>query len=89
MKVGEVECTKEEGDPAFEIKDRGFTGRAFYLLEPKGEALIEIERNGVILRRFLFPAYKIWNIEAHFGDIVDGELRNSTSGYEAAASTGI
>lgn len=69
--------------------DRGFHVRASYLTEKhKGDALIEIFRDGKPLRSFLFPAYKIYNIAAHFSEIVDGELENSGAGYGAAASTG-
>ena len=76
---------------AFESKepDRGYTVKGSYLIEPKGEALIEIFKDGVILRKFLFPAYKIWNIAAHFSDIVDGEIENNASGYHMAASDGL
>lgn len=76
---------------AFESKrpDRGYTVRARYLKHPKGDALIEIFRDGNPLRAFLFPAYKVWNIAAHFTDIVDGEIENSPRGYEMAAWDGI
>lgn len=70
--------------------DRGYHVRASYLTEKhKGDALIEIFKDGKLLRSFLFPAYKIYNIVAHFSEIVDGELENSGDGYAAAASTGI
>jgi hypothetical protein len=76
---------------AFESEkpDRGYTVKASYLKPPNsGDALVEIFKDGAKLRDFLFPAYKIWNIAAHFSDIVDGEIENNTSGYEMAASTG-
>lgn len=70
--------------------ERGYTVKASYLKEPhKGDALIEIFKDGQPLRSFLFPAYKIWNIAAHFGDIVDGEIAESSKGYEMAAWGGI
>jgi len=70
--------------------DRGYSVRASYLTEKhNGDALIEIFKDGQPLRQFLFPAYKIYNIAAHFSDIVDGELENSGSGYSMAASTGL
>lgn len=73
-----------------EQPDRGYHVRASYLKAPNnGDALIEIFKDGQLLRHFLFPAYKIYNIVAHFSDIVDGELENSGSGYSMAASTGI
>ena len=77
---------------AFESKepDRGYTVRAYYLKEPDaGDALVEIFKDGHRLRSFMFPAYKVWNIAAHFHDIVDGEIENSASGYEMAAWNGI
>ena len=70
--------------------DRGYTVRASYLQPPHaGDALIEIFKDGQPLRCFLFPAYKIWNIAAHFSDIVDGEIEGNASGYERAAWNGI
>ena len=76
---------------AFETHpDRGYTARASYLEKPdSGNALIEIFKDGKPLRQFLFPAYKIWNISAHFPDIVDGEIAESSRGYEMAAWDGI
>ena len=70
--------------------DRGYTVRASYLKSPHGgDALIQIFKDGQQIRSFLFPAYKIWNIAAHFSDIVDGEIKKSTEGYEMAAWDGI
>lgn len=76
---------------AFETKpDRGYVARASYLKEPSaGDALIEIVKDGELVRSFLFPAYKIWNIAAHLSDIVDGEIENHDGGYRAAAWNGI
>lgn len=77
---------------AFESKepDRGYTVRAHYLKEPHdGKALVEIFKDGQPVRQFTFPAYKVWNIAAHFQDIVNGEIENDTSGYAMAASDGL
>lgn len=68
--------------------DRGYTCRAWYL-EGKPDALVEILKAGEVVRSFLFPAYKIYNIQAHFSDIVDSELANNDLGYRQAAWTGI
>jgi hypothetical protein len=69
---------------------RGYTVRASYLKEPdNGDALIEIFKDGVPIRQFRFPAYKIYNIQAHFGDIVDGEIEQNMHGYEMAAWNGL
>ena len=70
--------------------DRGYTVRASYLKEPHaGDALVEILKDGQPLRQFTFPAYTIWNIAAHFKDIVDGEIEKSANGYAMAASDGL
>lgn len=77
---------------AFESKepDRGYTVRASYLKAPNdSDALVEIFKDGHPLRKFTFPAYKIWNIAAHFRDIVDGEIEQSASGYKMASWDGI
>jgi hypothetical protein len=54
---------------AFDAEHRGFRFVATYLHEPKGDALIEISRDGEMLKSILWPAYKIWNIAAHADDI--------------------
>lgn len=77
---------------AFESRapDRGYTVRASYLKAPNGgDALIEIFLEGKPVRSFAFPAYKLWNIAAHFSDIVDGEIANNPNGYLIAASDGL
>ncbi len=85
---------KEKNTPEFDIDDRGFNVKAWYLentADSKGDALIVIKYGDAIVRKFIFPAYKIWNIAAHFRDIVDGELsKDDTSrGYAIAASDGL
>ena len=85
---------KEIEKPQFNITDRGFNVKAWYLENTetsKGDALIEIKYTDVLIRQFLFPSYKIWNIAAHFSDIVDGELSKNDKerGYKIAASNGL
>jgi hypothetical protein len=85
---------KENEKPEFDIDDRDFNVKAWYLKnteESKGDALIEVKYKDKLIRQFLFPAYKIWNIAAHFSDIVDGELSKDDKerGYAIAASTGL
>ena len=55
---------------AFDHVHRGFRFVATYLIKPKGEALIEIGKDGEPVKSVLWPAYKIWNIPAHADDIV-------------------
>jgi len=70
--------------------DRGYTMRISYLKEPNSrEALVEIFKDDNLVRQFMFPAYKIYNLPAHFSDIVDGEIENSDRGYQIAASNGL
>ena len=74
---------------AFEGEKRGYYFKATYLKEPKGEALIEISKSGKMVREFLFPAYKIWNISAHADDIINGLEQENDSGLYKAGSTGL
>ena len=74
-----MEYKKEKEETRFDITDRGYNVKAFYLEEPKDEDLIQITKDGEILLEFLFPAYKIWNIAAQFKDIVDGFNRHLTT----------
>ena len=68
----------------------GYSVKASYLKDPHGrDALVEIFKDGQPLREFIFPAYKVWNIAAHFTDIVDSEVAKTTTGYEIAAWNGI
>lgn len=62
-----IECIAFKGP---NTPDRGYTVRASYLKEPlSADALIEVMRYGEIVQSFVFPAYKIYNIQAHFGEI--------------------
>jgi hypothetical protein len=77
---------------AFERNEnyKGYNIKAWYLKEPNnGNALIEIFKDGKIIREFNFPAYKIYNLAAHFEDIVESEIAQNTKGYEEAAWDGI
>ena len=78
----------------FSINERGFSARAWYLENietSKGDALVVVKYGRKTIRQFIFPAYKIWNIPAHFDDIIDGELSKDDKerGYRIAASTGL
>lgn len=70
--------------------DRGYTMKVSYLKPPKnGDALVEVMNDGVVVREFLFPAYKIYNLQAHFSQIIDSEIQNNDDGYRQAAWNGI
>ena len=68
---------------------RGYVFKATYLEEPKSEALIEIFKDDVLVKEFLFPAYKIFNIAAHASDIVDSLEQGNEDGFYVAGSNGL
>lgn len=74
---------------AFDFEERGYHFTAWYLVEPKGEALVEISKDGEVVKSFLWPAYKIWNIAAHSHDIINGLEEKSDSGLRVAGSDGL
>ena len=87
---------KENKEPLFNIDDRNFNVKAWYLKDDeknniKGDALIELRHNDKLIRELIYPAYKIYNIAAHFNDIVDGELSKDDKerGYLIAGSDGL
>ena len=87
-----LERVENPKKPEFEVTDRGYMARAFYLKNTetsKDDALIQISKDGKLIREFLFPAYKVWNIAAHFSDIVDSEINSDDQGYRVAAWNGI
>lgn len=61
---------------AFEKSDRGFTVRCWYGATPGDDARVEITRGDEVIRTYAYPSYRIWNIAAHFSDIVDGLIGN-------------
>lgn len=66
---------------------KGFNIKAFW--GNGADARIELIRDGNLYKEFLYPAYKIFNISAHFEDIVDGILNGNDSGFRVAGSTGL
>lgn len=74
---------------AFEGEKRGYYFKATYLTEPQGKALIEIFKGNKIVKEFLFPSYKIWNITAHSNSIIDSIENNNENGFIMATSNGL
>lgn len=72
---------------AFTQDYKGFNIKAFW--GDGDDARIEITKYGKPYKEFLYPAYKIFNLQAHFEDIIDGELENSDVGYRIAGSMGL
>jgi len=55
----------------------------------KGNSEITISKGERVVRRFLFPSYKIWNIPAHADDIIRGLEDQNDSGLLVAGSDGL
>ena len=51
-----------------------------------GDSKITISKNEEVLREFLFPSYKIWNIPAHDEDIIESLNKESDEGLRIAGS---
>lgn len=43
-----------------------------------GDADVVIERNGEVVRHFVYPAYKVRNLAAHYTEVIDGEIAAGT-----------
>lgn len=86
-----AEPVKEREEPIFDLTDQASSIRlrAWYLSSPKGDALVQLHRGDALLREFLFAAYKVWNLAAHFEDIVASEVQQNVDGYAIAASDGL
>lgn len=41
---------------------------------PDGDARVTIRNGPTVVREFLWPAYKVWNIAAHAEEIIEGEI---------------
>jgi ketosteroid isomerase-like protein len=58
---------------------RGCSVRASYLKDSQ-HAWIEITRDGKVIRGYEYPAYRIYNIAAHFNEYVDDLLSDDPQG---------
>jgi len=68
---------KKTKEPIFDIDDRGYNVKAWYMATEgpaSVDALVEIRWQGRLIILKKWPAYKIYNIAAHFSDIVDTRL---------------
>lgn len=64
-----------EKNVAFDITDRGFNIKAVYGEDGDQYAQITCSRNGVPFKEMKYPAYRIWNLAAHFSEYVDEWLK--------------
>jgi hypothetical protein len=61
----------DERKPVYDISHRDWNVKAFYRGEKDQNADIVITRSGQPFREYEYPAYRIWNIAAHFSDMVE------------------
>jgi hypothetical protein len=71
-------------DYGYDILHKGYRFKSTES-DHKGDSLIEISKDGTVLKSFLFPSYKIWNIPAHADDII----ADLESGLRIAGSDGL
>lgn len=73
---------------AFNITERGYRIRAYW--GEASDAKVTIHKGDELFKEFEYPAYKIFNLAAHFSDIVDGIIADDVnSGFAVAGSTGL
>lgn len=61
---------------AFEVTWLEFKMRAYYDDVIGQDAIVHVTRNGVPFNTYKYPAYRIWNLAAHFTDAVERHLRD-------------
>ena len=72
----------------FDITNRGYRIRAYW--GKPVDARITIYKGNKLYKEFKYPAYKIFNLAAHFDDIVDGIIEeNEKQGFAIAGSDGV
>lgn len=73
---------------AFDITERGY--RIVALWGESSDAKVTIHKGDELFKEFEYPAYKIFNLAAHFSDIVDGIIADDVNnGFAVAGSTGL
>ena len=70
--------------PEFDVIAKGLRFQAWHH-DNMRDATIKISLDGKPVKEFVMPAYKIWNIAAHAGDIAD----DINDGLRLALSTGL
>jgi len=74
---------------AFKETYRGYSVEMYWGEGADARGIVTREQDGKKLLEFSYPAYKIFNIQAHWSDIVDGELQGDKSGWAIAGSDGL
>ena len=71
---------------AFEVEHKGF--RAVGYWGGGADGRVVVSKDGEQIKEFAYPAYKIFNIAAHWHDIIDGELEGNGNGWLLAGWSG-
>lgn len=79
----------KKGKEVFDVDYKGYYGKAWYLEEPKPDAVCEISKDGEIIQTLTCPAYKVFNVAAHFSDIVESLIVKDELGHDYAMSDGL
>jgi hypothetical protein len=88
MNGGKMDVVIERG--AFRSPEiKGHIIEAWYLKEPSGDCLVKITKGDVVVREFLYPAYKVYNLSAHAEEIIQSEIDKDADGYRCAGSDGL
>ena len=64
---------------AFEKLQSGFVIKA--ITDATQDATIEISMDGELVRSFKYPAYRIWNVEAHSQEVIEELLAELAEGH--------
>lgn len=77
---------------------KGYNIKAWDICGNKTETLIEIFKDNKVIRTFTYPSYKIYNLQAHFEDIINYEMwlklptcvrsQRFSNGYQMASWNG-
>lgn len=61
---------------AFKETYKNYSVTAYYLGENNPNAKIVVKKDNTLYKEFLYPAYRIYNIQAHFGDMVENTIKD-------------
>jgi hypothetical protein len=75
-----------ESKQAFRVEHKGFIADGFWGEGADGRVVVT--KDGQKIFEFTYPAYKIFNIAAHWTDIIDGELAGTGEGWLKAGWAG-
>ena len=75
-----------EEKQAFDVQHKGFKAAGYWGAGADGRVVVS--KDGETIKEFEYPAYKIFNIAAHWHDIIDGELEDHGDSWLLAGWSG-